>query len=84
VEESLTLEQALRGFTLGPAHGAFLEGRVGVIQENAFADWVVLDQPLDSMDIDDLRTLMVRETWVGGKCVYRREDEDSRPKEELR
>lgn len=70
VEEALSLDEALRGFTLGPAHGAFMEGRAGVIKEGALADWVVLDQPLESYDVEDLRDMMVQETWVGGKMVY--------------
>jgi predicted amidohydrolase YtcJ len=55
------------------AYGAFLEGKAGVIQEGAYADWVVLDEPLEGMDVEGLRELEVRETWVGGKCVYKRE-----------
>jgi predicted amidohydrolase YtcJ len=70
VEEALELESALRGFTLSPATAAFLESKAGVILEGAFADWVVLDSPLLDMDIEDLRTLKVQETWVGGKRVY--------------
>ncbi|KAI8301971.1 putative amidohydrolase YtcJ [Colletotrichum sp. SAR11_59] len=73
-EEALSLEEALLGFTKGPAFGAFMDGRAGVIKEGALADWVVLDQPLESMDIDDLRDLKVKETWVGGKQVYERVD----------
>jgi len=73
-EEALTLEEALRGFTIGPARGAFLEGKAGVIQEGAFADWVVLDEYLPGMDIEDVRTLKVKETWIAGKLAYRRED----------
>lgn len=72
-EEALSLDQALEGFTTGPAYGAFLEGKSGVIKEGAMADWVVLDKPLEGMDIDDLRSLKVRETWVGGRRVYHRQ-----------
>lgn len=74
-EEALSLDQALRGFTHGPAHGTFMEGKIGVIQEGAFADWVVLDEPLEGLALDDLRKVKVRETWVGGRCVYRREEQ---------
>lgn len=85
LEEALSLDQALRGFTHGPAHGTFMEGKVGVIQEGAFADWVVLDEPIDGLALDDLRKVKVRETWVSGRCVYRRE-EQSEPvvKQELK
>lgn len=69
-EEALSLDEALRGFTIGPARGAFMEGKAGVIKEGALADWVVLDQPIDSYDLDELREMKVKETWVGGKMVY--------------
>jgi predicted amidohydrolase YtcJ len=71
-EEALTLNEALKGFTIAPAYAAFLEGKAGVIQESAFGDWVVLDRPLDSVKADDLRNIKVRETWVKGKRVYQR------------
>lgn len=72
--ETLTAEDALRGFTINPAFGAFLDGRAGIIREGAWADWVVLDQPLEGLDLEDLRKVTVRETYVGGKLVYRRPD----------
>jgi N-acetylglucosamine-6-phosphate deacetylase len=71
-EETLTVEDALKGFTVNPAVGAFLDGQAGVIKEGAWADWVVLDQPLEGLDLEDFRQVTVRETWVGGKLVYQR------------
>ncbi|KAL6363483.1 hypothetical protein LRP88_02900 [Fusarium phalaenopsidis] len=71
-EEALSLDQALWGFSGAPAYGAFLDGRAGVIREGALADWVVLDHPIEEVDVEDLRTLKVRETWVAGKRVYKR------------
>ncbi|KAI5861183.1 amidohydrolase family-domain-containing protein [Durotheca rogersii] len=73
-EEALALDDAVRGFTEAPARAAFLEGRAGAIAPGAYADWVVLDAPLDGdFDPEALRTLRVRETWVAGKRVYARE-----------
>jgi len=69
-EESLTFEQALEGFTVNAAYGAFLEGKAGVIEAGAYADWVVLDEQLESLDPEALRKVTVKETWVGGKRVY--------------
>ncbi|KAH6899966.1 amidohydrolase family-domain-containing protein [Thelonectria olida] len=71
-EEALSMDEALWGFTGAPAYGAFLEGRSGVIKNGALADWVVLDRPFESLEVEDLRTLTVKETWVGGKRVYAR------------
>ncbi|KAK3906756.1 hypothetical protein C8A05DRAFT_11509 [Staphylotrichum tortipilum] len=73
VEEALGLGDALDGFTRGAARGAFLEGRAGVIQEGAFADWVVLDEEIGTVGTEGLRKVRVRETWVGGRKVYDRE-----------
>ncbi|KAL1865709.1 hypothetical protein Daus18300_007085 [Diaporthe australafricana] len=72
-EEALTLREALVGFTEGPARAAFLDGKAGVIQPGAMADWVVLDEPLKSLEVEDIRHLKVKETWVGGRLVYSRE-----------
>ncbi|KPM36654.1 hypothetical protein AK830_g9895 [Neonectria ditissima] len=74
-DEALTLDEAMWGFTGAPAYGAFLEGRAGVIREGALADWVVLDRPVESYDVEELRTLTVKETWVGGKRVYARPEQ---------
>ena len=82
-EEALTLGEALRGFTLAPARGAFLEGRAGVIREGAFADWIVLDERLEEMDYEDVRHVRVRETWVAGRRVYRRDDGAEGVRDEL-
>ncbi|KAH9906744.1 amidohydrolase family-domain-containing protein [Xylariomycetidae sp. FL2044] len=71
-DEALTLDQAIRGFTEGPAYGGFTKGKTGVIRPGALADWIVLDKPLDQIDVEELRDLKVRETWVGGKKVYER------------
>lgn len=70
--ETITLEDALEGFTINPAYAAFLEGKAGTIEVGAYADWVVLDEPLETMDIESLRKATVKETWVGGKRVYKR------------
>jgi predicted amidohydrolase YtcJ len=71
--ETLLLRQALEGFTAGPAYGAFLEGQAGVIQDGAFADWVVLDHAPSAYGIESYRSMKVKETWVGGKLVYERD-----------
>lgn len=76
LEEALTLEQALDGFTSGVAKGAFMDGKAGVIAEGAFADWIVLDEDIMSVGKEEVRGLRVRETWVGGKRVYAREEQE--------
>lgn len=79
VSETVTLEDALEGFTINPAYAAFLEGRAGVIEAGAYADWIVLDGPLETLDMESLRKLTVKETWVGGKRVYKRPGPETLP-----
>jgi predicted amidohydrolase YtcJ len=81
--EALSLPDAIKGFTSGPALGAFLEGKAGVIRPGSFADWVVHDEPLELLSSDAIRHVKVRETWVAGRLVYRRDDETPRVKDEL-
>ncbi|KAH6613771.1 amidohydrolase family-domain-containing protein [Chaetomium sp. MPI-SDFR-AT-0129] len=76
-EEALTLAQALDGFTEAVAWGGFMEGKAGVIREGAFADWVVLDEDIMGVGEEGLREVRVRETWVGGRRVFVREEEES-------
>lgn len=76
-EEALGVMDALRGFTVGPAWGAFMEGRAGGVERGMWADWVVVDEDVFGEgrgDVEGLRGLRVRETWVRGRRVYRRED----------
>jgi predicted amidohydrolase YtcJ len=75
-EETLSLDEALLGFTRNAAYGAFLEHSAGIIKRGSFADWVVLDEPLEDMDVEKIRTVKVRETWVGGRRVYSRDEQD--------
>ncbi|KAK4466511.1 amidohydrolase 3 [Cladorrhinum samala] len=84
-EEALDLNQALNGFTRAPARGGFYGTTAGVIQEGAFADWVVLDEDITEIkDMEALRKLKVRETWVAGRRVYSRDDEErQKGKEDL-
>jgi predicted amidohydrolase YtcJ len=71
-DETLSLEEALLGFTAGPAYGGFMDDRAGSIREGAFADWVVLDENIGEVHVKDIRFLKVKETWVGGLKVYTR------------
>ncbi len=68
--EALTLEEALAGFTSGPAWGGFMEEQAGEIKEGRFADWVVLERSLEEVGVEGLLDLKVEETWIGGRRVY--------------
>ncbi|RPA88268.1 hypothetical protein BJ508DRAFT_410130 [Ascobolus immersus RN42] len=82
-EEALTVKQALRGFTVAPAYGAFWEDKMGRVQRGMWADWVVVDGEIDEdSKAGELRGVQVVETWVAGRRVYCRDCESGKGKEE--
>jgi hypothetical protein len=63
----LTIEEALRGFTIGPAYAAGLEDRLGRLGRGCLADLVVLDRDLMSIPADEILDVAVVATMVGGQ-----------------
>lgn len=68
--ERLGREQAVRGFTLGAAHAAFMEDEVGSLEAGKRADFIVLDRDLMQVPEAEIPGLRVLETWVDGQRVY--------------
>jgi predicted amidohydrolase YtcJ len=73
-DQAITLEQAIRGFTLGGAHclGFGWEERLGSIEEGKLADFIVLDRNVFEEPIENLYQTKVDLTVLGGKPVYQR------------
>ncbi|KAH7317692.1 amidohydrolase family-domain-containing protein [Rhexocercosporidium sp. MPI-PUGE-AT-0058] len=70
-EESLTVEQAVLGFTRNAAYGWFKEGKAGAIEVGNWADWIVLDRNVWPDETGrSLRDVVVKETWMGGRRVF--------------
>ncbi|KAK6497208.1 hypothetical protein TWF506_004683 [Arthrobotrys conoides] len=73
-DEKLDILQAVQGFGRNVGWTGMLEGWMQVGQMGGWADWVVLDHDLFSKKVD-LRKVKVKETWIGGKRVFKREAE---------
>ena len=70
-EQTLTVEQMLCGYTRNGAYASFEEAVKGTLEEGKLADFVVLSQdPLQS-DPRKLRQIVVKETVLAGRTVYR-------------
>jgi len=71
-EESLTVEEALRTYTLNAAYASFDEGKRGTIEVGKLADLTVLSEDPFKVEPDQIRHISVEMTIVGGKIVYAR------------
>jgi len=69
-EQSVTLEEAIRFFTLNNAYATFEENIKGSITEGKLADLVVLDRDILSRPPQELLETQVLYTLFDGKIVY--------------
>jgi len=69
-EQRLRRDEALRAFTAGAAWAEFAEGRRGCIREGFDADLTVFGRDVMAVHVDELCTVQVAATVVGGRVVY--------------
>jgi predicted amidohydrolase YtcJ len=69
--QKITVEEALRAYTVENAYGVFAEGRRGVLKPGARADLVLLDRDITAIDPVDIPKTQVLVTVAGGQVVYR-------------
>jgi predicted amidohydrolase YtcJ len=65
-ELRLTVDEALRGFTVGPAYAAGMENRQGKLAPGFLADLVILDRDLYKIPPDEILDTEVLGTMVDG------------------
>lgn len=71
-EQKLTMEEAIKYYTLGSAYAQFMENRKGMIRPGYLADIVIVDRDLLSVPETEIMKTKVDYTIVGGKVVYSR------------
>lgn len=69
-ENSLSRAEALKGMTSWAAYGQFEENEKGSIAKGKWADFVILDQDIMEVPVEELRDTKVIQTHSGGKKVY--------------
>ncbi len=72
-EERLTLDEALRLYTVNAAYGSFEENVKGSIGEGRLADLAVLSHDPYRTTPEKIKEIKVEMTIVGGRIVYTRE-----------
>lgn len=73
MENALTPEEALKGYTIWGAYAIFAEKTRGSLEPGKYADFVVMDQDplaLGHENPDALLQVKVRKTVISGECVY--------------
>ena len=68
--QKITVEEALRSYTVEGAYAAFEENRKGMIKVGLLADMALIDRDLTAIPPDTIRDAKVLTTIVGGRVVY--------------
>ncbi|MEG1255075.1 amidohydrolase [Clostridium sp.] len=71
-EEKLSLQSALKMFTIDSAYCSFDENIKGTLELGKLADLVVLDKDIFTTPADEIKDINVEITMVDGKIVYKR------------
>ncbi|MBL7817312.1 MAG: amidohydrolase [Saprospiraceae bacterium] len=69
-EQKITVEQALRAYTMGAAFASFEEKIKGSLEVGKLADFVILEKDLTNIAPETIRDVKVIATYVGGKAVF--------------
>jgi hypothetical protein len=72
-DERISLQEAIEGYTLGPAFANHVQNRQGSLESGKKADFIVLDGDPFSADIQQIYKIKVLGTFIDGKMVYQDE-----------
>jgi predicted amidohydrolase YtcJ len=70
--EKLTMEEAIRNYTLQSAYAQFMEDRKGKLKPGYLADIIILEKDLFNMPENEIMSNWVDMTITGGRIVYDR------------
>jgi predicted amidohydrolase YtcJ len=70
-EQRMTIEEAIKGFTIWAAYSAFQEDVLGSIEVGKYADFTILDKDILEITPKEILTTKTVYTIVGGKIRYR-------------
>ena len=68
--QAITLEQALPIFTVNGARSLGMGGQTGCLKTGNWADFIVLDRPVQDMTADEIASIEVRQTIWKGRIVH--------------
>jgi hypothetical protein len=68
--QKITVEDALRGYTVGAAYASFSEADTGSLSRGKLADFAMIDRDITRIDLAEIRDGRVDLTVVGGRIVH--------------
>lgn len=71
-EERITREQAIKLYTINNAFLMFSEKQKGSLEVGKLADFIVLEQDILTIPVEQVKDIKVAQTFVGGRKVYPR------------
>ena len=69
-DQALTRAEALHSFTLGAAYAAHQEDRLGSLEADKWADFILVDRDYFEVPAAEIDDIQVLQTWVGGQLVF--------------
>ncbi|MEJ2295247.1 MAG: amidohydrolase [Candidatus Lokiarchaeota archaeon] len=71
-EQCITMEEALKTYTINAAYASFQEKIKGSIEEGKLADLIILDKNPLAISKDQIASLKVLETIIRGTTIYKK------------
>lgn len=71
-EQKITVDEAVRAYTVNGAYGSYDEERKGKIKTGQYADFAVLEKDIFTIPEDEIKDVSIDMTVVAGKIVYER------------
>ncbi|UCH57244.1 MAG: amidohydrolase [Candidatus Bathyarchaeota archaeon] len=68
----ISLEEAVKGYTLDAAYASFEEDLKGSVESGKLADIVILERDLTEVQAQEIKDIPVYMTIIGGKILYSR------------
>lgn len=69
-EQSVSLQEAIKFYTIHGAYASFEENIKGSIETDKKADFIILDRAILDTPIEDIKNTKIEKTFINGKVVY--------------